>query len=174
MNERKNRLTLLLSSLLFLSGCALPAPSTEKQSAKASILARQKWNPVGLFLQKGKMYRFTASGGWKDKEIQAGASGYPDERGYEAYGITGVKKTLFEWSEGWRRFPEGKWFSLICAIGRTEETAFDLGKMIAANDGKSVDYEVQHEGDLYCFANDLSLMYWNNEGQIELEVELQE
>lgn len=49
-----------------------------------------------------------------------------------------------------------------------------MNAMIAANYGKSVDYSAHREGDLYCFANDLSLMYWNNEGQIELEVKLQE
>ena len=122
---------------------------------------------MDIQLALGKTYRFRASGTWRDAGIEVDARGYPlPDRGYAAFGIRGTRQTIFELSERWRRVPEANWFALICTVGKTTATAFDVGRILA-RDGV---YIAEHNGPLYCFANDLPFMYWNNHGAITLEV----
>ena len=104
-------------------------------------------------LEKGRVYLFSATGKWTDFFIRAPASGYC------CFLLKGLER--------WRRVPGAKWFSLIGQIDNRQETRFDIGKLLEDNSP----YESAATGVLHCFANDLSFMYWNNWGAIELEVE---
>jgi len=66
--------------------------------------------------------------------------------------------------------PEAKWFSVIGQIDDLEDTQFDIGELIENRENRSL-YEATATGVLHCFANDISFMYWNNRGAINLRVE---
>lgn len=119
----------------------------------ATIEAKRRLNRTPFRLEKGKRYRFSASGTWKDWTRECSATGYTAEK-------------LRRW-EGWRRERNGKWFSVIGCIGKMRGTQFDIGHLIETN---SV-YTASATGVLYCFANDVWFMYWNNEGSIDLQFE---
>jgi len=114
------------------------------------IQARQKWNDTGFKLVAGRMYVFRASGTWNDASIRTGPQGYRSPTFF------------FRCLERYRRFPKADWFSLIGAIDRDLSTAFLIGL--------GTDVEAQRSGTLTCFANDLSVMYWNNSGSVELDI----
>jgi hypothetical protein len=71
---------------------------------------------------------------------------------------------MWEWA---KRERTAKWFSLIGQIAGSPRTQFDIGQLIENN----VVYLPPTSGLLYCFANDAWLMYWNNAGSIELDVQ---
>lgn len=122
----------------------------------AAIEARRPLNRTPFRLEKGKRYRFSASGTWKDASHECSAAGYTTEK-------------LRRW-ERWRRERNARWFSVIGRIDNIRETQFDIGRLIEAN----AVYTASATGVLYCFANDVRFMYWNNEGSIDLQVELLE
>jgi hypothetical protein len=118
----------------------------------ATIKAKSKWNDTGYQLSAGKQYRFKATGEWIDGGIVTTAVGF--EKFY-------LKP--FEWM---RRFPNAKWFSVIGAIDKKESTKFDIGRFIEQGET----YTATINGTLFCFANDVSIAYGNNKGEIELEI----
>ena len=61
-----------------------------------------------------------------------------------------------------KRIPTENWFALIGAIDCKSNTAFLIGK--------KREIRVKTAGELTCFANDMSSMYWNNWGHVELIV----
>jgi hypothetical protein len=58
---------------------------------------------------------------------------------------------------------EARWFELIGAIDNDTGTYFRIGT------GR--DFTPDRAGRLYCFANDLMGMYWNNFGGVWINVE---
>ena len=120
----------------------------------AKIRARRRWNETPYHLQEGKSYLFSASGTWHD-----GLAWKVRPTGYSNF--------LLKPFERWRRKPKAKWFSLIGAIDRRTSSQFDIGRLI--EEGET--YRPGASGQLFCFANDLWLMYWNNFGAVDLEVE---
>lgn len=118
----------------------------------AEILACRRWNETPFRVVEGHYYRFSATGEWKDWRTPAGAAGYLDDR---------LKRF-----EPLRRFPEARWFSLIGAVDRDRSTLFDIGRLIALD----LPWLALKTGSLYCFANDVWFMYWNNHGRIELDM----
>jgi hypothetical protein len=117
----------------------------------AEILANCKWNSTPFCLIQGQKYRFASQGTWKDASHECTATGYTDAR--------------LRWWEGWRRYPEGQWFSLIGRIDG-DSTLFDIGRIIEQNEV----FTAPATGTLSCFANDVYFMYWNNSGSVELDV----
>ena len=120
---------------------------------ESEIRARCRLNKTPFRLEKGRKYRIGASGRWTDLIRTASPTGY--------------SAAYLRWFEGWRRMPEAKWFSVIGQIDDLENTLFDIGKLI---ENRSL-YEAAATGVLHCFANDISFMYWNNRGAINLRVE---
>jgi hypothetical protein len=116
-----------------------------------TIAAREKWNDTGIDLAAGGRYRLAAAGEWIDWTLRSGPEGYPSPNG------------LMRATERWRRAPREPWFALIGSIGRDPAALFPIGRGLEISAAKS--------GRLFCFANDVSFMYWNNSGSVELTVE---
>ena len=119
----------------------------------ATIKANRRLVRTPFALEIGKVYRLSATGKWTDFIPTTTASGY------SAFYLKCFEK--------WRRLPDAKWFSIIGQIDDQRETRFDIGILLEKNDPSLS----TATGVLQCFANDLSFMYWNNWGAIELGVE---
>ena len=120
------------------------------ESITTTIMACKKWNDTQIRLVAGEEYHFKASGQWKDWTILCDAAGFtsPD--------------LLLRASEWLRRVPKEQWFALIGSIDRNEDTCFRIGVETRISPRAT--------GLLYCFANDVCFMYWNNKGEIQLTV----
>jgi hypothetical protein len=115
-----------------------------------TVHARAKWGATPLWLSKGERYRFAASGAWHDANIATGPAGY------ESPSIG------FRLLASFRRVKEANWFALIGTIQQSEDSALIIGQ--------GADLEIPRDGPLYCFANDLPFMYFNNSGQVSVAV----
>lgn len=102
-------------------------------------------------LRKGLTYRITARGSWKDKETQCGPGGYASN------------SLLFRLAEPLRRKWHANWFALIGSQRSLLACSFVIGE--------SVTYRPRSDGMLWCFANDIWFMYFNNTGTVEVTVE---
>jgi hypothetical protein len=162
MNKKQSAFRVLVSFAVVFS-FVMAAPQTKAASRprkKAKIIARKVWNKTRIFIKKGKKYRFMAKGKWVDLTTKTDAKGYVSPN------------FILKKSERFRRMRSAKWFSLICAINRNPKKKLDVGKIIDKKDGI---YHSKHTGRLFCFANDVRTMYWNNKGTIRLTVvEIQE
>ena len=117
---------------------------------KAGVHAGVKWNDTTIEVYKGERYRFIATGVWYDATIKCGPDGYPSPNWW------------FKLLQPFRRYPKGNWFELIGVIGQDLKNAFAIGN--------GTELEVQQDGILYCFANDLQLFYGNNSGTVQLSI----
>ena len=120
------------------------------ESTTKTILANKKWNDTQIRLVAGEEYHFKASGQWKDWTIVC------DEDGHTS------PNPLLRASERFRRVPKERWFAVIGTIQQNEDTSFRIGV--------EAKISPRSTGLLYCFANDVSFMYWNNTGEIQLTV----
>ena len=120
------------------------------ESVTKPILAREKWNDTQINLVAGAEYHFTATGLWTDSTIVCNADGYTSPN------------PLLRASERFRRVPKERWFALIGTIQRNKDTSFLIGVEARISPRST--------GLLCCFANDVSFMYWNNQGEIQLTV----
>ena len=135
-------------------GCsALPNPVNAMQvgqSAEVSVHAKTIWNDTGIQLERQQTYRFEVahSERWLDSSILCGAEGFTSPNRYVG---------MWEWA---RRAPNSRWFLLMGSIqkGPVFEIGVDLIKRIADS------------GTLFCYANDVIAMYWNNRGSIKLKI----
>ena len=130
------------------------------------VQAGSRWNDTGMDLHSGLRYRFTIKGQWKDAGIRSTARGYRSDD----HQISSYMRPVFRLAERWRRMPTANWFSLICTIGRNPEHWINIGGKMALNTDQ-VDITAPVSGRLYCTANDLPLMYFNNSGQLTLTIE---
>lgn len=112
-----------------------------------AIPSSEKFVDTGFDLVAGKKYSFSAKGKWCDWFIECDADGYPSDD---------EKKLL----QGRLRFPEATWFCLIGSIDK--ENFFRIGT------GRN--FVPEKSGRLFCFANDLPLMYGNNKGCVCLTI----
>jgi hypothetical protein len=62
-----------------------------------------------------------------------------------------------------RRKPNENWFSLIGNIGQSVEQEFLIEKKLEK-------YKVPLAGELFCYANDVPIMYFNNHGSLNLTI----
>ena len=114
------------------------------------VQASDKWNDTGFDVRPGEYYEFRAAGEWADWIIRTDADGYECDEGY--------MKALARF----RRSPDNPWFALIGAVDRKRDNQFLIGLDRRA--------KMKAAGRLFCFANDLPLLYWNNKGYVELSV----
>lgn len=124
-----------------------------KEVAKSiPVFARLRWNTTGLLIRPGERYLVTATEEiWSDWRIASTAAGQPG---------VGIQK-LFR---PFVRCPTAQWFQLVAAVGCSHDQLFDVGM------AGRVTLKDEHEGELLFFANDVSLAYFNNSGQIHVDV----
>ncbi|MFM0629913.1 DUF2235 domain-containing protein [Paraburkholderia xenovorans] len=137
-------------------------PNIDPASAvQVRVFASSLWNWTGIFIKEGTSYRFKVPEGqaWLNGDTPSGAQGTPGN----------WMQHLFAWA---RRVREANWFELCGAIshpgqpGRTgvppEPFYFRIGR--------EVEIKAPYSGYLYCFANDASWAYWNNQGSLRVEI----
>ena len=126
-------------------------------SITTPILARKEWNNTQIRLVAGEEYHLKASGQWTDWYIVCDADGWPSGLSNLLFGLN----LLSEATKGFRRVPEERLFTLIGSIDQ-KAPYFRIGVEASISP--------QSTGTLYCFANDVSFMYWNNFGEIQLTI----
>lgn len=102
-------------------------------------------------LRKGHTYRITARGVWEDKDTPCGPSGYASN------------SLVLRLDGPLRRKWHANWFALI----GTQRSLFARRFVI----GESIIYRARRDGKLWCFANDVWFMYFNNKGSVEITIE---
>lgn len=120
----------------------------------SGIDADNPWNRTGLLLECGVRYRFevVSCSGWRDGDIETDPDGY-----------SSAKLLPFIWL---RRHPFAPWMKLIGSVGTTVTNYFPIGNGCTKVAPAS--------GELYCFANDASFRYKNNDGRLTLKVTREE
>lgn len=116
-----------------------------------AIRACCHWTRTGLRLEAGRLYRFAATGTWWDAWIRSGPDGYDCP--------------LLDRLPLRRRVPQARWFELMGAVDADPQTIFQIGTRGAEP------WRASRSGELTCFANDVSCMWWNNFGKVSLTVE---
>jgi hypothetical protein len=111
------------------------------------IDSKLPWNKTGFRVTAGRQYHFRATGTWKDASNACGPDGY-----------SLMKLMPFV---PLRRFKRAKWFALIGTVEGAD--AFVIGS--------DRQWTATRSGELWCYANDVSFMYKNNEGSVTLNVE---
>lgn len=161
-------------------------------SRPLEIFADRRWNYTGIYLEAGAEYLFSAEGEWQDSQDVCDWEGTEDGKLTPGDVVRGVssfigvfenafqKLTKNESTDflGTKRVEKLKWFTLIGAI------ANDSGSRSAVkNDGSPVPHQyvelasyenktlkIDKPGYLYCFPNDVWVLYGNNSGSIRLTV----
>jgi hypothetical protein len=118
--------------------------------AQAIIHARERWNDTGIDVAAGRHYRLAARGTWRDWGTPHGPAGGPSN------------SLALRLTEGLRRAPAENWFALMGALDRDTATTFLIG---AARE-----WTAPRDGRLFCYANDVWLMYFNNDGAVTLDL----
>ncbi|PSB01658.1 hypothetical protein C7B64_17200 [Merismopedia glauca CCAP 1448/3] len=120
------------------------------ESIVQTIKAKNRWNDTNIIITEGETYRFQSSGLWKDMYKTCDANGYTS---------TNILLHSTEWL---RRFSTANWFALIGAIDHNKQSFFAIGNEATIT--------IKKVGLFSCFANDVSFMYWNNSGEIQLAI----
>jgi hypothetical protein len=114
-------------------------------SRRLAIDPRARFVPSGLIVAPGELYRFTATGKWRD-----GGRAPCDANGWACPALHGAN-----------RLPGEPFFKLCACVGTDLAQAFAIGT-------GPVDWIVPAtiatlpDRQLYFFANDWPFMYWNN------------
>ncbi|WP_163931271.1 DUF2235 domain-containing protein [Paraferrimonas sp. SM1919] len=166
-----------------------PLNHFKNNQASVEVMADIRWNWTGVYLQKGKRYRFLATGTWFDRNICCGPGGCDDGNFQFAEAIQAVgslfgkaEKLFNRWFHRdnkkyqvsdfpfTKRVEDQDWFCLMGAIPKAENPDKD-GSFVRPelfHIGDSSDYSPQTSGYLYCFANDAWGMYGNNSGEVSM------
>lgn len=124
------------------------------------VVASRPFNYAGE-VKAAQPYVIYSSGRWVDRDIPA------DGRGYASRGA-------MRYFERLRRHPDAAWFSLIGVVAervpgrshlRIVEGPTDLGVRL----GQGA-WTPAHGGHLFLFANDVSVMYGNNRGALNVRL----
>lgn len=127
------------------------------------IDARERWNRTGIRVRTGDRLLFAASGTWYDRGIPATAGGYAIAT---ARWSSRLLLRLF-WF--FKRVPRAPWLALIVTVDEDLSTAFAPFKLDGApKDGAT--WIAPRDGELCAFANDHSLTYGNNTGNVSLTI----
>jgi len=121
------------------------------ESHRVRIPANKKWVNTDIDFAAGETYALKTEGEWRDLFTKCDAGGYT---------------SCLPWMvmmEKKRRVPEARWFELIGAIDNDSASCFRIGVRR--------EFTPERAGRLFCFANDLMGMYWNNFGGVWLSVE---
>jgi hypothetical protein len=120
-----------------------------------TIPANKWWFPTGIILVGGTEYQFAAQGTWHDDYIICGPEGYTLQEAVPKW-----KQPFFRLLQGFRPQNTGdRWFQLIGKVG---DSIFEIGTGLSCL--------VPVDGELFCTANDVPFMFWNNKGELTLNV----
>ena len=166
----KSRYLFLLLVLLPVTAAAVAGESDNNivsrelavnESIKVTVVAKEKFNRVGVKVAAGQHYAFVVADGatWTDLNIVCDANGWLSK---DAPAVT---RKFIEKSEKNRRVPAANWFELVGTVGADEQHHFQIGLR-----GKDWTYTAPSDDELYLFANDLMRFYGNNKGSIEVIV----
>jgi len=120
-----------------------------------TIPADKWWFPTGIILVPGAKYKFIAQGTWHDDAINCGPDGYT------------LQDKVPEWQWPFFRLVQGlkpldtgdRWFQLVGKVGNS---VFEIGSGMTCPAAEG--------GELFCTANDVPFMFWNNKGELTLNV----
>lgn len=129
------------------------------ERCRFSVYARSYWNAPGVFLRAGHRYVVQASGTWQSAGL--------------TYGPDGAGSRGLQWFFGWlRRVPEAPWCALIASIAhaRNPDHSNTLTPFPSYLIGAQAMIEPQTDGYVYFFANDMTGLYGNNNGSVEVEL----
>ncbi|MEM7247388.1 MAG: DUF2235 domain-containing protein [Acidobacteriota bacterium] len=131
------------------------------ESHEFDVRSEYKLDWSGLRMEAGAIYEFEVPGdqAWTDKGIRCDANGWKTER------LRWFKEPVVRALESRRRVPDADWFELCGSAGDDEDRHFRIGK-----GGPERRYSAEVDADLYCFANDLTSKYDNNEGELAVVV----
>ena len=115
------------------------------------VAARDRWSSV-ISVEAGRQYTFGARGIWIDAYIKCGPEGYS---------VWWLR--LFE---PLRVLPTANWF---CLVGRFDRDERDVPAMMIEI-GARCTWTAAADGKITFFANDVPGMYWNNRGEVALEI----
>lgn len=156
------------------------------------IFAAQPWNETGLYLEKDAVYRFEASGEWKDSDIACGPGGSDNDGKFQLGEVVQMMGTTIGKLEKWfksatdneradfkftKREEAMPWFALVGMVSNggnlddkkvVPHDTFLIGKGVEVGSGKKV--SLKDSGYLYAFANDAWHFYDNNRGSVRLKV----
>ena len=153
------------------------------------VNASLRWNPSGFAIQSNETYRIEVRGHqrWVDGFVKIDADGYTAS--YDAVSKCWVAAGRCRAYLGAkRRLLDANWFELVCGVGeyvwRLQEQSDGQGNDTAAymplreaevtaslfRVGSRLDFTATHDGELVCFANDADWLYWNNDGQLRVDV----
>jgi len=153
------------------------------------VNASLRWNPSGFAMQANETYRIEVRGAqrWVDGFVKIDADGYTAS--YDAVSKCWVAAgRCRSYLGAKRRLRDANWFELVCGIGeyvwRLQEQSDAVGNDVAAYMplreaevtaslfavGSFLDFSATHDGELVCFANDADWLYWNNDGQLRVDV----
>jgi hypothetical protein len=156
------------------------------KSIEIDIYAKQQWNWTGIHLEKGKTYKFKATGQWTDSTISCAPQGMSDGDFHigEIAHIAGSLMGKLE--QGWKfisgnesadafgskRFEHADWFSLIGAVadGGNPDIDGTHEPITHFEIGNGAEFTPEESGYLHCFANDAWGFYGNNRGFVSLDV----
>ncbi|OJY73100.1 MAG: hypothetical protein BGP12_08285 [Rhodospirillales bacterium 70-18] len=129
---------------------AVVADPVMADAGPVTVRARCRWNDTGIRLEAGRLYDLAAEGEWIDWVIRSGPEG----------------NTAPGWTQRlaarWLRLPGAPYFCLVGALDCNPDTAFAIGRGMRLGPPRS--------GQLWCFANDVPGMYWNNRGAVRLSL----
>lgn len=83
--------------------------------------------------------------------------------GWSSDELPWYKEGAVELSERFRRVKKANWFALIGAQGDSEHHHFTIGD-------KTGPFTITEDSDLYLFANDLPIMYFNNDNSLKVTI----
>jgi len=126
-------------------------------SRSVEIVAREKWNPTGVLVGPGQRYAFAATGKWIDGGIPCGPGGFTVDQAH------GIAHLIVKAGAPFLRVKNGRYFCVVGCVGRVRSSFFVIGT------GRP-DWSTSRSGLLECFANDVPIAYWNNEGSVALVV----
>lgn len=194
----------ILSTSLLFCGCALiPQPDTcecskcllepppnaqlielhaaanhsiSGNTAEVEICACRPWNSSGIKVATGEQYLFSII-----KETEQWVDGSTEST--PENGWTGVLYNIIgNIFSPLRRSDKANWYSLIGAIGRSEEDTFAVFKRgrqpteVPTAENASISSQawlpvtMDKEGELHFYANDMKGRYFNNKGSLRLQI----
>ena len=165
----------LLTSCSNVPGCCTQSGTrlNVDEPRDVTIYADRPWNDTSILVEPGVEYSFSVSNGaiWYDAGISSTANGYS-------------KMKLAPFAPFRRNFG-APWFALICTVDFKDDfrvfddsPCFGSPPELACADKSLAPQETctqshgnfTRTGTLYCYANDVSAMYGNNSGTVEITV----
>lgn len=131
------------------------------ESHQFCVVARNKYNDSGVFLETGAHYEFHVARNqvWYDARIRCGANGWTTDS------FRPLRRAIVDAVEKNRRCRCANWFELIGTVRCNHRDQFRIGCR-----GTGWNYTPVRSGKLYTFANDLESRYGNNSGSIVVTI----